>query len=622
MRTRLRIKISLKLLSSPIILTLLLIAVGRVGYLATETLMAEFDTINQSHAIVKGAQQIQADLLQQSAAISNYMLFGDSEYITALEEASEQLASQVEQLLAMTSDMTLRAHLSAIQTEQESYMALLGQVQADAYSQRHHEAVDLLRTAGLESTRRMTESVSDLVNTLDAMAAIDLKNAVARTQEMQRIIIAASVAAAVLGVAVALWMARSLSRPIQRMAAAAAEIASGNLRQEALAITANDEVADTTRAFNHMLESLKNVVRRVGGSAQSVLSSSEQLTEAAEAMAQAASGTAQAIEQVAAGAGEQARETAAVNEAVAELKAAIDRIAAAATRSAQDIQEAENLLAEMSRHLTGMAGDVHDTAEQASQAAHRALGGADVLERTLQETAQIGEAVAAAAERIRELEELSGQIGSISETISALADQTNLLALNAAIEAARAGEHGLGFAVVADEVRRLAERSAASAGEITELIGRIQRRTAAAVESMTAGTERAARGSRLTAEARQALQDILTVVQDAAAAMERLAANVEQVQGSAGRALDTFRTVAHATAESTSATEQMAASAVEVSEAVRRIALVSQENAAAAEQVSATVEELNASSEQVAASAQELAQTAQNLQTEVQRFKV
>src|SRR5690606_9009686 len=150
------------------------------------------------------------------------------------------------------------------------------------------------------------------------------------------------------GVAGALWIARSLTRPIQRMPAPAAETASGNLRQEALAITANDEVADTTRAFNHMLESLKNVVRRVGGSAQSVLSSSEQLTEAAEAMAQAASGTAQAIEQVAAGAGEQARETAAVNEAVAELKAAIDRIAAAATRSAQDIQEAENLLAEMS----------------------------------------------------------------------------------------------------------------------------------------------------------------------------------------------------------------------------------------------------------------------------------
>jgi len=55
--------------------------------------------------------------------------------------------------------------------------------------------------------------------------------------------------------------------------------------------------------------------------------------------------------------------------------------------------------------------------------------------------------------------------------IDGIAFQTNILALNAAVEAARAGKQGRGFAVVASEVRNLAQRSAAAAKKIKELIG-------------------------------------------------------------------------------------------------------------------------------------------------------
>lgn len=64
----------------------------------------------------------------------------------------------------------------------------------------------------------------------------------------------------------------------------------------------------------------------------------------------------------------------------------------------------------------------------------------------------------------------SKEITDIISVLDNLAFQTNILALNAAVEAAHAGEQGKSFAVVAGEVRILAQRSAAAAKDIAEII--------------------------------------------------------------------------------------------------------------------------------------------------------
>ena len=125
-------------------------------------------------------------------------------------------------------------------------------------------------------------------------------------------------------------------------------------------------------------------------------------------------------------------------------------------------QQAANL-EQTSASIKDMAQTVQknaDTAGQTDRAAAHLRGVAESGAGAMSRAVESVEAVQQSATRMKE----------ITAVIDSLAFQTNILALNAAVEAARAGEQGRGFAVVAAEVRTLAQRSAASAREIHQLI--------------------------------------------------------------------------------------------------------------------------------------------------------
>ncbi|WP_407701298.1 methyl-accepting chemotaxis protein [Tumebacillus algifaecis] len=86
---------------------------------------------------------------------------------------------------------------------------------------------------------------------------------------------------------------------------------------------------------------------------------------------------------------------------------------------------------------------------------------------------------------LHDLEQQTGAVRRIVQTIRDFASQTNLLALNAAIEAAHAGEHGLGFNVVATEVRKLAKHVQEAAQEIQATVLGISKQ----VDKVSGGTK-------------------------------------------------------------------------------------------------------------------------------------
>ncbi|WP_374581110.1 methyl-accepting chemotaxis protein [Pseudoduganella sp.] len=155
---------------------------------------------------------------------------------------------------------------------------------------------------------------------------------------------------------------------------------------------------------------------------------------------------------------------------VAEVRSGSDTISSASGQIAagnMDLsdrtgQQAASL-EETASSMEQLTGTVRQNADNARQANQLAVSASEVATRG-------GQVVEQVVETMGSINESSHKIVDIITVIDGIAFQTNILALNAAVEAARAGEQGRGFAVVATEVRNLAQRSAAAAKEIKELI--------------------------------------------------------------------------------------------------------------------------------------------------------
>jgi methyl-accepting chemotaxis protein-2 (aspartate sensor receptor) len=212
-----------------------------------------------------------------------------------------------------------------------------------------------------------------------------------------------------------------------------------------------------------------------------------------------------------------ARTVTQVRQGVDEINIGAKEIASGNTDLSSRTEQQAASLEETAASMEELASTVKQNADSARQANQMAAQASTVAHRG-------HEAVDSVVRTMGAISGSSTRIAEIVGVIDSIAFQTNILALNAAVEAARAGEQGKGFAVVATEVRSLAQRSAAAAKEIKDLIED-------SVQKVVVGSEQVKTAGATMQEILDAVQRVTGIMAEISGASEEQARGIDQING-------------------------------------------------------------------------------------------
>ena len=322
-------------------------------------------------------------------------------------------------------------------------------------------------------------------------------------------------------IAVSMFVARGITKPLRRMTGTMNDLAGGKLDVEVPGIGRHDEIGEMANAVEVFKS---NAVARGALEVEQKQAETRAVARRQADMRKMADdfeGAIGAIIQTVSVASSQLEISAGNLSSTAERGEQLATMVAAASEEAStNVQSVASATEEMSSSVNEISRQVQESARMANEA----VGQAHTTNN-----------------RVGELSKAAARIGDVVELINSIAGQTNLLALNATIEAARAGEAGRGFAVVASEVKALAEQTAKATGEIGQQISGIQAATqefVGAIREISGTIEKLSEISSAIAAAVEeqgaATHEISRNVQQAAHGTQQVSANVTEVQRGAG----------------------------------------------------------------------------------------
>ena len=481
-------------------MSLLLILVGGVGLQGLGATRDALQTVYEDRTVALG------QIGSVRRAVQGSQVAAYAGMSAATPEAGARFGEAIEKDIADGSKMWKTYMATQLTVEEERIAKDVSQALERFVAEGLHPVQKALRAHDQKEVGRLITSAlqplfTPLAKHLDAIVQLQVDvakqeydGAVARYATIRAVAIGSIVVGLLLAVLVGLWVIRSITRPISEAVRIAQTVAQGDLTSR-IEVHSKDETGQLLSALKAMNESLVKVVTTVRQGSDSI-----------------ATGTGQ--------------------------------IATGNADLSQRTEEQASNLQQTAASMEQLTATVKNNAETARQATELAGSASTVA-------AQGGVVVGQVVNTMEAITASSKKIADIISVIDGIAFQTNILALNAAVEAARAGEQGRGFAVVASEVRSLAQRSAAAAREIKELI--------------TDSVDKVQTGSQQVGEAGRTMSDIVSQVK---------------------RVNDLIGEISTATGEQTQGISQ-------VGDAVTQLDQVTQQNAALVEQSAAAAESLN-----------------------------
>ncbi|AVK49313.1 methyl-accepting chemotaxis protein [Clostridium beijerinckii] len=368
-----------------------------------------------------------------------------------------------------------------------------------------------------------------------------------------------------ISIVLSLLLSKGIAHNIKKLKEVFEKASSGDLTVSITSST-KDEFMDLANSFNEMLKNISELMNNVTKSSKTVLETSSNLASMSEE----------------------------VTASIGEVAKAIEEVSEGATNQSQNAQNGVTEMNDLSSRLDKISVNSNEMDKLSASTKELGAKGLSMIDTLIEKSKKTKIATGEVDSIVRDMDESTRKINTISETISQITEQTNLLALNASIESARAGEAGKGFAVVAEEIRKLAEQSKSSTEEIKVIITNIQSKSDTAVKAIKSTESVVTEQDLAVGKTQEIFSEILRSI-------ETMISKVDEIKTSI---IDVDEKKKKAVLE------------------IENISLISQETASASEEVTASTEEITAVMDRFTKYADELQLLAEKLDEEISKFKM